>query len=101
MRYEALLRHVPLAMQEQTRRFAEHVARAHRWYKHVPPMPPGVLFVFSLDPNADRLWTIVDGRMISSHGQSPAHHANPTFKDITDRKDVWHYKMMTSAEYRQ
>jgi hypothetical protein len=36
--------------------FVEYVATAHSWYKHLPLLPPGVPFVFYLDPNAGREW---------------------------------------------
>jgi hypothetical protein len=76
---------VPTA--DQTTAFADHVAGAHSWYKHLPPSPPGALFVFFLDPDA--------GRQVALQGMQRTVH------DILGREECWHYSMMPTAEYRQ
>ena len=40
--YLEIIKQYPLPTDEQTRAFAEYVAGAHSWYKHLP-VPAGVL----------------------------------------------------------
>lgn len=51
--YLDIIGQLPIPTAEQTRNFAEYVAGAHSWYKHLPVYPPAP-FVFYLDPNAGR-----------------------------------------------
>jgi len=48
----AWLRDCPIPTIDQTLEFSRRVAVAHSWYKHLSLFPPGVRFVFLLDPNA-------------------------------------------------
>lgn len=52
--YLKIVSQLPLPTVEQTEAFAKYVTRAHSWYKHLPPFPPGRLFAFFLDPQAGR-----------------------------------------------
>lgn len=64
--------------------FAEHVAGAHSWYKHLPQVPPGAPFHFFLNPNAGQeLVLLPDGRV--------GHH------ELTTRGV--HYSSMPTSEY--
>jgi hypothetical protein len=50
--YRHLVGALPPPTAEQQRSFAEYVAEAHSWYKHLPPYPPGAPFTFFIDPFA-------------------------------------------------
>jgi hypothetical protein len=52
MTYAESVAKLPVPTLEQTAHFAEHVAENHSWYKHLPFYPPGVSFVFFLNPHA-------------------------------------------------
>jgi hypothetical protein len=39
--------------------FADHVSRAHSWYKHLPWFPPGKRFQLFLDPAAGMQRTVM------------------------------------------
>jgi len=72
---------------QQIADFAEHVADAHSWYKHLP-LSRAKPFYFYLDPNAGR------GTVHQPTGES-------LFVDITDPKDCFHYSAKLTAVYRQ
>jgi hypothetical protein len=87
---------VALPDDEQTRNFAEHVAGAHSWYKHLPPLPPGRRFAFYLDRDAGReRETLQNGRfrLHRSHGR----HAVQVSLHVDDDRRVsqkfgyWNY----------
>src|SRR5512139_2782832 len=50
--YRLLVGAVAPATDGQIEAFADYVASAHSWYKHLPLQPPGVDFHFYIDPNA-------------------------------------------------
>ncbi len=70
----------------QCRAFVDHVCKAHSWYKHLPPVPPGVPFVFFLDPNAGR------ERVGEASGAV-------TYRDVVPKDDSYHYSMLPTREY--
>ena len=72
---------------EQTVAFADRVAKAHSWYKHLPSFPPGTWFVFALDPNAGRL--CVGGKIA------------PVYQDVPEGHRFPHYSALSTAEYRK
>jgi hypothetical protein len=74
--------------EDQCMDFVEHVAGAHSWYKHLPPVPPGVPFLFFLDPNAGRAETWDPSGRVS-------------FVDREEGFDRFHYSWMTTAKYRE
>ncbi len=84
--YLDIIRRYPLPTAEQTRNFAEYVAHAHSWYKHLPVYPP-VPFVFYLDPNAGR------ATLMSKSGKLG-------FEDIVDESSRFHYTWQLTETYR-
>ena len=50
--YRALARELPVPTPRQVRQFAEYVAGAHSWYKHLPPLPAKTPIQIYLDPGA-------------------------------------------------
>jgi len=55
--YRRWLGEVTPPTNSQIEAFADFVAGAHSWYKHLPLLPPGAKFHFYIDPQAgmDRL----------------------------------------------
>ena len=68
--------------------FADYVAGARSWYKHLPLTPPGKLFQFYIDPHAG-----VD-RLVNRSGE--VH-----LRMRTEQTTPFHYSWMTTAEYRE
>jgi len=60
--YRRLVRDLPVPSGAHVEAFCDYVANAHSWYKHIPILPPGNLFVFFLDPAAGR------DRLLASDG---------------------------------
>jgi hypothetical protein len=100
--YLKLVSGLPLPTVEQTQAFADHVSRAHSWYKHLPVIPPGHAFLFFLDPQA--------GRSVQEYGEagSPVrlasvpkgvHRSHTTIKDIKDQSQCGHYSMKPTCDY--
>jgi hypothetical protein len=87
--YRELMEDVTLPDDQQTRNFAEYVAGAHSWYKHLPPLAPGRRFAFYLDRDAGReRETLQNGRSV--------------YIDRTaDTPFKFHYTWMTTAAYRK
>jgi len=50
--YRKMAGGLPRPSDKQIAGFVEFVSSAHSWYKHLPLVPPGVLFHFFLNPNA-------------------------------------------------
>jgi hypothetical protein len=84
--YLQIARQLPRPTEEQIERFAVFVSTAHSWYKHLPLVPPGVPFLFYLDPNA--------GRSILS---TPT--GDTAYVDITDESPRFHYTWQTTVTY--
>jgi hypothetical protein len=72
----------------QIEAFADYVAGARSWYKHLPLTPPGALFQFYIDPHAG-----VD-RLVNRSGE--VH-----LRTRTEQTAPFHYSWMTTAEYRE
>lgn len=72
----------------QIEAFADHVAGARSWYKHLPLNPPGALFQFYIDPHAgmDRV-VLASGEML--------------LLERTDETEAFHYSWLTTANYRE
>jgi hypothetical protein len=85
--YLEIIKQYPLPTDEQTRAFAEYVAGAHSWYKHLPAYPP-MSFDFYLDPNAGR------STIISEDGEI-------RFEDIVDEGTRFHYTWQLTETYRE
>ena len=83
-RYVQIARALPRPSPEHVAAFAEFVAGAHSWYKHLP-LHPDVPFHFYVDPNAGR--QIVRTR------------TNETAAlEITDESQRFHYTWMTTKD---
>lgn len=72
----------------QIEAFADYVASAHSWYKHLPLQPPGVDFHFYIDPN-----TGMD-HLVHASGEV-------TVRARTPGTESFHYSWMTTADYRE
>jgi CheY-like chemotaxis protein len=60
--YRALARALPVPLPQQVRQFAEYVAGAHSWYKHLPLLPAKTPIQVFLDPAAGmQVWRTPDG----------------------------------------
>lgn len=68
--------------------FADYVAAAHSWYKHLPMQPPGVNFHFYIDPNAGM------DQLVHASGEV-------TVRARTPDTESFHYSWMTTADYRE
>lgn len=68
--------------------FADYVASAHSWYKHLPLQPPGVEFHFYIDPNAGM------DHLVHASGEVTARARTPD-------TESFHYSWMTTADYRE
>lgn len=68
--------------------FADYVAAAHSWYKHLPMQPPGVDFHFYIDPNAGM------DHLLHAPGEV-------TVRARTLDTESFHYSCMTTADYRE
>jgi hypothetical protein len=72
----------------QIEAFADYVAGARSWYKHLALNPPGTPFQFYIDPRAG-----VD-RLVNRSGE--VH-----LRTRTEQTTPFHYSWMTTAEYRE
>lgn len=86
--YRAIVRALPRPSEEQVADFVAYVSGAHSWYKHLPLMPPGVSFVFFLDPSAGCDWV-------------PAPDGGLVPRERVDPNERFHYTWMLTAEYRR
>ena len=84
--YRALAKSLPVPTPLQVRHFAEFVAGAHSWYKHLPLLPANAPLQFFLDPAAGmQLTRAADGRVTAA---------------IRD-KQGFHYSWLPTAKYRE
>ena len=84
--YKALARSPPVPTPLQLRHFAEFVAGAHSWYKHLPLLPARAPLQFFLDPAAGmQLTQAADGSVTAA---------------LRDRQG-FHYSWLPTAEYRE
>jgi len=72
----------------QIEAFADFVADAHSWYKHLPLLPPGAEFLFYIDPQAGM------DRLVHASGEV-------TMRTRTPETQPFHYTWMTTADYRE
>lgn len=72
----------------QIEAFADYVASARSWYKHLPPNPPGALFNFYIDPYAGR------DRVVLASGEM-------YLLERTAQTESFHYSWKTTADYRE
>lgn len=86
--YRALVGAVAAPTDSQIEAFADYVASAHSWYKHLPLLPPGVAFHFYLDPNAGM------DQLVHASGEV-------TVRARTPDTESFHYGWMTTADYRE
>jgi len=84
--YVNVVRQLPRPSTDQIAEFANYVANAHSWYKHLP-IYPKVPFCFFLDPNAGK-------KMIYDQA------GKVRFEDETS-EDGFHYTHQTTNEYRK
>jgi len=81
--YVELLADLPLPTKQQKEAFADYVAHAHSWYKHLSPYPPGAEFHFFIDRHAGR----------------ERRHGTAEVRDRTERG--FHYSEIPTAVYRE
>lgn len=86
--YRSWIADVAPPTDSQIEAFADYVAGARSWNKHLPLNPPGVLFQFYIDPHAG-----VD-RLVNRSGE--VH-----LRTRTEQTTPFHYSWMTTAEYRE
>jgi len=73
--YVSLVRVLPKPTSEQMATFADHLSRAHSWYKHLPWFPPGQRFQVFLDPAAGMQRTVTrSGEICYSKRDKQGHH---------------------------
>ena len=102
MDYLEIVSTLPLPTSEQTNRFAEHVARNHSWYKHLPYFPPGASFVFFLNPNAGMGVQHKDGVYNVFNVERAdyfQHHSRLTTVDYLARFGHWDYWVDDNPRY--
>lgn len=85
--YRTIVKVLPRPSDEQIDNYVQFVCEAHSWYKHLPLLPPGVLFRFFIDPYSgyDRVLR-ADGRVVRHHERTVTSFAG-------------HYTWMTTSEY--
>lgn len=86
--YRALISAIAAPTDSQIEAFADYVASAHSWYKHLPLQPPGVDFHFYIDPNAGM------DQLVHVSGEV-------TVRARTSDTRSFHYGWMTTADYRE
>ncbi len=67
--------------------FVDYVSGAHSWYKHIPPLPPGLPFCFFLDPSAGLDRAVYPDKTVQHRERTP------------DSPGL-HYNWMTTSDYR-
>lgn len=85
--YRLLVSDVAPPTDSQIEAFADYVAAAHSWYKHLPMQPPGVDFYFYIDPNAGM------DHLVHASGEV-------TVRTRTRDNEPFHYSWTTTADYR-
>jgi hypothetical protein len=85
--YRRLLRNQLVPTRIQRESFPFYVAKAHSWYKRIPPLSPGEPFVFFLDPRAgfDRVPQPADSWTTAVREQKGFHHAAIPTAQYRDR----------------
>lgn len=86
--YRLLVSAVAPPTDSQIDAFADYVASAHNWYKHLPLQSPGVDFHFYIDPNAGM------DHLVHASGEV-------TVRARTPGTESFHYAWMTTADYRE
>lgn len=84
--YRHLVRPLPVPTPQQGRRFAEYVAEAHSWYKHLRVLPAQTPIQIFVDPAAGmQLVQAADGRISAEVREKPG----------------FHYSWLRTAEHRE
>ena len=86
--YRLLVSAVAPPTDSQIDAFADYVASAHSWYKHLPLQPPGLSFHFYIDPNAGM------DHLVHASGEV-------TVRARTPNTEWFHYAWITTADYRE
>jgi hypothetical protein len=86
--YRRWLGEVTPPTDSQIEAFADFVAGAHSWYKHLPLPPPGAKFHFYIDPQAGM------DRLVHASGEV-------TVRLRTLETEPFHYSWMATADYRE
>lgn len=86
--YRLLVSDVAPPTDSQIEAFADYVAGARSWYKHLPLQPPGAEFHFYIDPNAGM------DHLVHASGEV-------TVRSRTPDTESFHYSWMTTADYRE
>jgi hypothetical protein len=100
--YLKLVSELPLPTIEQTRAFSDHVSKAHSWYKRLPVIPPGHVFLFFLDPQAGRIvheYGRHDSPTMLASAPKGVHRPLTTITDIKDQSRCGHYSMKPTCDY--
>lgn len=72
----------------QIQAFADYVASAHSWYKHLPLRPPGSDFHLYIDPHAGM------DHLVHASGEV-------SMRTRTQDTEPFHYSWITTADYRE
>lgn len=86
--YRSWIADVAPPTDRQIEAFADYVAGARCWYKHLPLNPPGALFQFYIDPHAGM------DRVVLASGEV-------RLLERTDETEAFHYSWLTTADYRE
>jgi len=86
--YRLLVSDVAPPIDSQIEAFADYVAGARSWFKHLPLQPPGAEFHFYIDPNAGM------DHLVHASGEV-------TVRARTPDTESFHYSWMTTADYRE
>lgn len=86
--YRNLIRDIAPPTDSQIEAFAQYVASARSWYKHLPLNPPGALFHFYIDPDAGMDRVVLASGVVQMW-------------ERTDQTAAFHYSWMTTADYRE
>ena len=92
--YRRVVQSLPRPSIAQTARFAEYVAGAHSWYKHLP-LYPKKPFYFFLDPNAGkRIIYDKNGavRLEEETDDAGFHYTHQTTKSYIRNFGLWNYR---------
>jgi hypothetical protein len=84
--YRELLRDVPPPTAVQREAYPQWVANAHSWYKHIPPLGPGVPFLLYLDPGA---------------GHDRVRRDDGGWKAAPRTEQGFHYTAIPTADYQR
>lgn len=86
--YRSLIADVAPPTDSQIEAFADYIAGARSWYKHLPLNPPGALFQLYIDPHAGM------DRVVLASGEM-------RLLERTDETEAFHYSWRTTADYRE